>query len=84
MTILSTVFLKFQCKKVRIILDCSECNLCKKLIFCACLEPEDPSENNDVEDEFEDDDANDRFEFSESNEKGKSLADMKQEDFPSF
>lgn len=46
--------------------------------------PEDPNDNNDIEDEFEDDDANDRFEFSESNEKGKSLADMKQEDFPSF
>ena len=36
------------------------------------------------EDEFEEDDVNDRFEFSESKEKGKSLKDMKKEDFPSF
>ena len=55
----------------------------QSIVFVICVEPDEET-NSCVEDEFEDDDVNDRFEFSESKEKGKSLKDMKKEDFPSF
>lgn len=48
-------------------------------------ETEDTQDNNNnIEDEFEEENTNDRFIFSEDSEKGKSLKNLKPEDFPSF